>query len=538
MWSFVTWCGTRRHVAVFISYSRRDEDAVQSLKRHLELVDLAPWIDTAVPGGEEWWGAILQRIRDCKFFVFAASEHSLASRWCEAELRYAVALDRAILPVTVREFDPRLALDRIGLTGRVDYSRRTEESVIQLTREAVLRTSGPLPSPLPPEPPMPTTSLTPLRELVAQPSLGSIEQNEVFDELRDLLGDADLHDSVLTLLRRLRDRSDVTVAVARAVGELLASTPGVGFDPASADLLRSVITHKDNCTLITGFGLTDSMLGPRSRIAEQWSERHNFAMAKQHRGDLPRVAQFVSVMTDAATMRSELRKYRGERPHGGSDLDAWLQATWREHRAASRTDPHMVLASMPCRIFVNAHPAGLLEAALREAGKTPEVKLCKWRSEFEWPLSLFTLDAEYEPSAERPLVFKVFGSLDRPESLVLTEDDYLDFLVQIARNKSLIPSCVRSALTDSALLFLGFELEDWDMKVLLRSLVSQQGARKLRHHSHLAAQVDLSSTVLTPDRAQRYLEKYFSNREPNIGVFWGTVDEFTEQLATHMEDSK
>ncbi len=44
---------------------------------------------------------------------------------------------------------------------------------------------------------------------------------------------------------------------------------------------------------------------------------------------------------------------------------------------------------------------------------------------------------------DTPLVFKIFGELSHPESIVLTEDDYFDFLIGATRNKNLIPTAVR-----------------------------------------------------------------------------------------------
>ena len=57
--------------------------------------------------------------------MFALSPDSIASRACRAELSYAVALGRPILPVMVRDVNVQLAPDAIGLTHIVDYRQRT-----------------------------------------------------------------------------------------------------------------------------------------------------------------------------------------------------------------------------------------------------------------------------------------------------------------------------------------------------------------------------------------------------------------------------
>ena len=49
------------------------------------------------------------------------------------------------------------------------------------------------------------------------------------------------------------------------------------------------------------------------------------------------------------------------------------------------------------------------------------------------------LSGQPDIDADNPVVFHLHGHLGLAESLVLTEDDYLDFLVSISRNDDLIP---------------------------------------------------------------------------------------------------
>jgi SIR2-like domain len=264
-------------------------------------------------------------------------------------------------------------------------------------------------------------------------------------------------------------------------------------------------------------------------------------MARHQQDDLPGVAQFVTVMTNADTLLTSLADYLvaqlkdrlgpagdGVEPH----VSELLRAAWDVRRASNPAEPHVVLASLPCPIYIVAHPWDLMAEALRAAGKQPVVELCRWRRDvYDWPVSIFESEPSYAPSVERPLVYQVFGSLSIPDSLVITEDDYFDFLIGVTEDKSLIPPPVRRVLTDSALLMLGFGLEDWDIRVLLRTLVSQEGAHKLHKYRHVAAQVDLSGTVMSVARARKYLERYFAqHRQPSMDIYWGSVDEFAADL--------
>ena len=82
----------------------------------------------------------------------------------------------------------------------------------------------------------------------------------------------------------------------------------------------------------------------------------------------------------------------------------------------------------------------------------------------------------------------------------------------------------------SAVVLLGFDLEGLDTKVLLRSLVTQEGAAP-DDVPHLAVQVDLSSSMLRPDRAKEYLQRYFGHRRRgSLEIYWGGVSDFIDDL--------
>ena len=111
-----------------------------------------------------------------------------------------------------------------------------------------------------------------------------------------------------------------------------------------------------------------------------------------------------------------------------------------------------------------------MAAALRRSkvhGATLPVELGARRSASE-PSAL---DGALTPNPANPIVFHLHGHLDVPESLVLTEDDYLDFLVAVSRDAELLPHQIQRALAGTSLLFVGYRLTDWDFRVIHRGLV-------------------------------------------------------------------
>ena len=80
---------------------------------------------------------------------------------------------------------------------------------------------------------------------------------------------------------------------------------------------------------------------------------------------------------------------------------------------------------------------------------------------------------------ERPAILKLHGCLDREsagdDSYVITEDSYIDYLSG-GDVGALIPIALSQRLTSNSLLFLGYSLSDWNLRVILNRI---WGARKL-----------------------------------------------------------
>jgi hypothetical protein len=218
-------------------------------------------------------------------------------------------------------------------------------------------------------------------------------------------------------------------------------------------------------------------------------------------------------------------------------VEQMLEAAREQLLARDEFEPHKILAQMPVKVYITANVDELLESALRAAGKQPTTMVCPWRefSEDTDPAT-YSRDDEFDPSPERPLVYHLFGLLSQPESLVLTEDDTFAFLIGITRHIKNIPAQVGRALTDSALLFLGFQTEEWSFRVLMQALLAKEGNNLLRRHAHIAAQIEPEEgRLLNPSRARRYLETYFARgSDIEINIYWGTAREFMKELASRM----
>ncbi|OBG98557.1 hypothetical protein A5697_15535 [Mycobacterium sp. E3251] len=223
-------------MTLFVSHSSQDKAAIQDLLKALRDARQHVWVDETLGGGDAWWRTILEEIRGCDVFVFALSNNSIASKPCQAELRYAEALRRPILPVQVGPVDS-MRLTPLAETQVIDYRNPTVDSGIQLI-EAVHELKDklePLPSPLPDEPPVPFAYLMRLGHTLADPELSAHQQAELVSELKAGLredgADPAARRDIARLLSKLRDRPDVTYQARNSIDALLKS---VDEEPATA----------------------------------------------------------------------------------------------------------------------------------------------------------------------------------------------------------------------------------------------------------------------------------------------------------------
>jgi hypothetical protein len=537
-------------LSIFISYARRDEEQVTELHDKLVHVGHEVWFDRDLRGGQAWWDVILGAIRTSDLVIAVLSPDSVRSRACRREIHYAASMGKTIIPIMVRDVEPLQAPDPIPSID-IEMLLRADEDEWMAVSTAVAQAepSPPVPEPLPEPPPAPIADLAHAREMVDQPNLTEIEQRQLLDELSERVQDPDERQAVVVVLEQLRGHTDVEAGVADEVDDLLLRYRRDKIDERERALLESLVDDLENqqCTPILGGGVNDWLLGPRRFLAQEWAKGYRFPMAPHRRDDLPGVAQFVAVTHTVRKMRNDLAKFYHDQiverfpeivGEGDQPLDEMARAVWKAKAPSQPAEPHAVLARFPCPIYVTTESTTLLAEALREAGKDPVIDFCRWNPDVRrWPESPLEADPDYEPDEHRPLVFHVFGVLEAPDSIVITEDEYFDFLAAVAENNSLIPDAVQEALANSSLLFLGFGLQDWDVRILLRGLISREVAQRLgRNFKHVAAEIDVEEDVVSPDAAREYVTSYFGRfREPPIDIFWSRLEEFTAALADTWE---
>jgi hypothetical protein len=186
--------------------------------------------------------------------------------------------------------------------------------------------------------------------------------------------------------------------------------------------------------------------------------------------------------------------------------------------------------------YVTATYDGFIAQALRSRNKAAQRAYPLWNRALRQLASAEDngTSGNTEPDVTTPLVFHLFGSDEEPESLVLTQDDYLDYLVNVSNNRSILPTRIQGALSGTSLLFLGFDLLDPRFQVLYRGLVVSADA-SLRRIS-VTAQLPPNGGSAAAALRQDYVIDYFSAHD--VRVYWGTAQDFARELRSRWEAYK
>lgn len=91
-----------RHMRLMISYSRDDSNFVYELVRAMREEGHTVWIDTGLTGGLSWWQGICEGIESAEIVIAMLSPRAVGSIYCMAELDYALALNKPVLPLMIK----------------------------------------------------------------------------------------------------------------------------------------------------------------------------------------------------------------------------------------------------------------------------------------------------------------------------------------------------------------------------------------------------------------------------------------------------
>jgi len=290
------------------------------------------------------------------------------------------------------------------------------------------------------------------------------------------------------------------------------------------------------------------------RLTDVWSAEVGYPLSEQHW--LPRVALFDRVVNSTDDRASKVRYLNWLKEtllflaEGDDEIDPDTieelrddieQQTFSDiaielgypRSANEKNNQLQQLAELKLPIYITTSPFDFLERAIKANRRNPRTQICFWSEEPATYLDeSHKMDYDFKPTVENPLVFHVFGLEEYPESMVLNEDDYLDFLAIISKDvqqkSPLIPVYLRKAITKSSLILLGYRLRDWDFRVMFRGLINSTPSSLRRFNLSIQLEPPQETPTVSARQIRSYLEKYFGDSD--FTVEWNTPEGFVATL--------
>jgi SIR2-like domain len=118
--------------------------------------------------------------------------------------------------------------------------------------------------------------------------------------------------------------------------------------------------------------------------------------------------------------------------------------------------------------------------------------------------------------------------LDGPDDVIITEDDYVDFMVNSGGKISPFfpPTSLLAAYKKRRFLFLGYSLYDWNFRAFLRMLTIRNALSGSEARRHYAIQ-------LNPEPIEVELWK-----QRNVNVYHGDLTKFCKRIIRSLEGTQ
>jgi len=276
---------------------------------------------------------------------------------------------------------------------------------------------------------------------------------------------------------------------------------------SEGDWARLISRIKDGqCTPFLGAGMSSERIPLGSQIAEKLALDPLYDYPLADKRDLIKVSQYIALTIDGSTPKELVAKIIKDA--GYPDFQ-------------KPDEPHMALAELPLPLYITTNYDDFMFEALKRTGrKDPQLFINRWNETKGEAAAAGEASSDINPTELKPAVYHFHGHKDHLDTMVLTEDDYLDFLVRTSRDQTLIPPRIQAAIGGTSLLFIGYSLNDTNFRVIFRGLVEKQ--RNVRKIS-VTVQINPGEP-----RVVNYLTKYFQNS--GIRVYWGTAREFVNDL--------
>ena len=187
-----------------------------------------------------------------------------------------------------------------------------------------------------------------------------------------------------------------------------------------------------------------------------------------------------------------------------------------------------VLARLPLRLIVTTNYDRLMERTLdplvTDGTRPPYTRVVQPVKGFDAKdQRRLQNDLKQHPGLVLYKIHGTFGADGEParesdlERVIITEEDYIEFLTVVGTKDAGVPALIRSRIVDSTLLFLGYGLEDWDFRTLFKALVEKLPVRAQRR-----------SFAIQKDPTQFWIDLW---SRKGVEIYNVDIHEFGDELA-------
>lgn len=266
-------------------------------------------------------------------------------------------------------------------------------------------------------------------------------------------------------------------------------------------LLESL--NRGNCVLLCGPDLS----GPEGIPADNRSLTSVLAM---------KIAESLPVdMKPVSNDLAHVAQIRYNRDGDRSDIEIEVKRFYKPLEGLTSTF-YQDLASLPFAAYLTTIPGHFLSNAF-SVDRPPQLDFYHFRK-FR-PAKVF--------EKHSPIVYHLYGDITAIDSLVLTETELLEFLVNIVRGAPPLPPFIAAQLAhpQTSFLFLGFGFQRWYTRVLLHALQTY-------NHRNRSMAVEAATFFNHPDSRHTAL---FFEKEHKIEFRQHSWAEFAAELRRRYE---
>ena len=249
------------------------------------------------------------------------------------------------------------------------------------------------------------------------------------------------------------------VNIVSAALTLKHGSEGSGMKERHWNTLVTSIRHGD-CILVLGPEIPADNLDATDAGKRGFVDALTAALATELVEDDPR-------RRTGTTLAAVAQQYEDAEGFGPNALRA-VAARFYKSPQFGPSAIHAALAKLPFSLILTTCQDDLMARALQSAGKAPTVQRYNLRgNKRDNPEFLL------QNSAQAPLLYRLFGDAHEPNSLVLSENDLLDFLISIVSDRPPLPNSLGGVLrrANQSFLFVGFGITQWYLRVLLKVMV-------------------------------------------------------------------